>query len=164
MAFILISKRELKSFRILYQIKNIVNFFKKNNNFGFFAMGTLFQPKQRILLAEIFYNFKLNINFISKLIAKFLFPVGKNLNMVSFLLKGSVFLIKTRENIFLDKNGLKSLFKHNIFYSRCLVWNNTVYPQKTVDTFLKTDAAQAMDIVTLYCSVRSQYKLSYIIK
>jgi len=143
-----LDKREIRSFRLRYRTLELKNFFETKNNFGFFMMTDTIHPTDRIQSRKLFNEKDLKIINVSKKVSTFL-TKNSEWHIIKNLLAGNVILIKAKQQTKpLTVDTIKFLLKDTNFNLRFLFWNENIYREKTLNTFIQKHNPNQLMLLT----------------
>ena len=125
-----IDNREIRSFRLRSRIKDLKNFFFKENTIGVFIFSDSLTPIDRAFLREQLLLRKMYIVFYPKTLFQFLFKDLKNKEL-DYILQGDVFLIRKFDNQNFKEVDLKFLLSN--FLIRFLYMNQSIYRSQDIN-------------------------------
>lgn len=131
-----LNKREIRSFRLRYKTLKLKNFFEDKNSFGFFIMTDAIQPKTRAQFRKDLVGHNLYLNNISKKVSVFLTKHPEWLSIKNLLI-GNVILIKGNKTSKITNETLNFIMHNTQFNLRFLFWNQTLYRNNCVKTYIQ---------------------------
>lgn len=152
-----LTNSEIKSFKLIIKIKNIINLLE-NTPFILFFYYDFFNSSERIVLRKLLNSYNLKTLIIKNEEIKqlsFLFKNDKFYN----LLFGNTLFIFHKNNEIIDKDIIKTLISHPKLILIGGKWFNKIYRIKQIEKYIQLD-----DLTVKKSLIRELLQLSYVLK
>jgi len=130
-----ITKFEIKSFKLIIKIKNILDVFKKSPFILFFYYD-YFNASERLVLRQMLNEHSLKTFMVKNEEVKQLSALIKNDSLVN-LLTGNTLLIFNKNNEMIEKEQIKNLLNHPKLTLIGGKWENKFYRIKQIEKYIK---------------------------
>lgn len=148
---------ELKSFKSLINIKNIITILK-NVPFILFFYYDFFNSSERLILRKKLNSYSLKTCLIKNEDIRKLSNIIKNEKFYNLLL-GNVLLIYNQDNKLIDKEVIKVLLSNNKLVLIGGKWYNKIYRSTQIKKYIKID-----DLVIKKKLIKELLQISYCLK
>ncbi len=130
-----ITKFEIKSFKLIFKIKKILNVFKKAPFILFFYYD-YFNASERLIFRKMLNEHSLKTFMIKNEEIKQLSTILKNKALIN-LLTGNTLLIFNKDYQMIEKQQIKNLLNHPKLILIGGKWENKFYRVKQIERYIK---------------------------
>ena len=141
-AFFALDTRELRSFKLRYNLQKYNNLLNNTDIVTLFFVADSLYPEERSRLTEYFLNQKIKVSLVPKKITRTLLAIKEEPTTLN-LLKGQMFLVQISKEHFLNSELLRSLLISNKFFLRLVIFEKKLYRKKRIFDLLEN----SMDVV-----------------